>query len=334
MAFGLSLLLVAGGFARAVLPHREVIMQGPPQARPSPNAIPAGVLTWRAGPIFHDRGVALLDVDGDGAKDLVGLAWRHGQDARPLHVVVIDRKTYAVKWRAGAYPAAWRDPSVELEVSGAGIVVTDGAGMSHLLDRRTGAELGAPTPSKVALAQRTSPKEDPNGCSADGSYPCTVHTDPALEAKLPALFRTHAFPIDYVADGDRITVVSISAPRGQAEQHALRWDDEGKKVMWKAVLVPAAAKNTRSSGSPEEWTAVADGRVYHLYQHTSGGFRISARDAKAGAVLYDVEVASLDEGSVVGELTADGDEAFIVANESLFVLDGATGNTKHRFRRF
>jgi hypothetical protein len=326
VGFVLALVLIACAIGGAVVPRREVVAQGP---WPSPPEIPAGALTWRPGLIFRERGVSLLDVDGDGARDIVGLAWRHGQDALPLHVVVIDRKTYAVRWRAGPFPAAWRDAAVRLEILSGRIVVSDGAGMSHVLDPRSGEEIATPFPAETDWHE-----ESRGPCPADETLPCTTRSPRALEEKLGAIFHTSVFASDYVGDGDRITVASVSGPRGHAARHALRWDESTKRVLWNVPLVPPPRTDKHVNVSPNEWTAIAHGRFFNLYQPVAGEYRIAGRDAQTGALLYDAAVPPLQDGSVIGAVTAEGDDVLIVANESLIVIDGKTGIVTHRLARF
>lgn len=310
--------------------RREVIVLAPPA--PLPPRIPAGVLALRTGPAFRDRGPALVDIDGDGAKDLVALAWRHGQDALPLHVVAFDRKTFAVRWRAGPYPSAWRSSLVRLDITAPSVQVRDGRGTVHVLDLKTGRELSARADEPGGVRE-TNANED--GCRADGTGVCTTEADPALLPKAAGAFRTpHVYLRDYTTDGDRFTHVSVSGPRGGFIEHAVLWDVGARKPRWNVPLVPAPQVEKRVNVSPNAWTALAHGRVLHLYQPTGGLFRIAGRDVKTGALIFDSPVPGLVDGSLIGAFTAEAEDAFIVANESLVVIDGRTGQVVQRLSRF
>ena len=325
-AFALTLLLIAIAMAWAIFPRRAVVVQGAGTA-PAP-AIPVGALTWRAGAIFREHGPLLVDLDGDGALDIIGLAWRHGQDAAPLHVVAFDRKTYAVIWRAGPFRAKWRDEAVRVSATATEIIVADGVGTSHVLDRRTGAELTTiGTPSELP-----DPRE--RRCPVDGTLPCTADTPPAIALKVDALLRGHGYSYDLVDGAARVTLSSVAGPQAQREGRALRWDADGKKLLFDVPLIPPPSNDKRASSSPNEWTALGHGRLLHLYQHPSGDYHLATRDAKTGVLAYDVPVPALHDGSVVGAVMADGDDVFVVADESLVVIDARTGAVSRRLQRF
>lgn len=65
-----------------------------------------------------------------------------------------------------------------------------------------------------------------------------------------------------------------------------------------------------------------------------GQERITARDYLTGRELYDLNIAGVGYGSKVGSFTAEGDEAFLVANQSLIVFEAPTGNIKKRITTF
>jgi hypothetical protein len=80
--------------------------------------------------------------------------------------------------------------------------------------------------------------------------------------------------------------------------------------------------------TPEGRTALASGRIYHLYPTVRGEQRLAARSLETGVLEYDVAVPWLDYGSAVDAVSAESGEMFIVANQSLFVIEGATGQLK------
>lgn len=61
---------------------------------------------------------------------------------------------------------------------------------------------------------------------------------------------------------------------------------------------------------------------------------ISHATGRRAGVLYDEPIGGVGYGSDLGEFTADGDEAFLVANQSLIVLDASDGRIKKRITEF
>jgi len=124
-----------------------------------------------AGPleILDDAAPSLLDVDGDGRRDLVVRGVRrdasrgHGAPGRDLYVVAIDGRTLVPRWRAGPFASTEEDrgsmlaledgPCPEPRDGKAGlarspgscnvVVLADSVAGFHVLDAATGATLGS-----------------------------------------------------------------------------------------------------------------------------------------------------------------------------------------------
>jgi hypothetical protein len=218
---------------------------------------------------------------------------------------------------------------VRLELKGPNVHVRDGRGTIHVLDLKRGSEIAELTngaePQREAIGDR---------CGPDGTGVCTAETDPAVVTKLQGHFRTHVYARDFAADGDRFTHVSVSGPRGGFIEHAVLWDAASNKALWNVPLVPPPQNEKRVNVSPNAWTVLAHGRVLHLYQPAAGLFRIAGRDVKTGTLIFDSPVPGLADGSLIGAFTAEAEDAFIVANESVFVIDGRTGQVVQRLARF
>ena len=325
VALVLAVVLVAGAAPFLALPRPDVLVvatEAPPRS-----LVPEGALVLRTGPAFHDRGPALVDSDGDGAKDVLVLAWRHGQDDLPLHAVLFDRKTYAVRWRAGPYPARWRSDTARLDVDGRRVFVDDGVGTRHELDLTTGRELGSVT-------SQPEPQPDDDGCGGYGTGVCVTPTAPETQQQLKPFFGAFTYSHDITAGADRFTQVSVPGPQGTTIERAMVWEPNAKRPSWNVPLVPPPQRVKRSGTTPNAWTALAHGRVLHLYQESGGGYRIAGRDVNSGALAFDSAVPGLGDGALIGAFTAEGEDAFVVANESLFVLDGRTGQIVKRLSRF
>ncbi len=95
---------------------------------------------------FPQTGVAptVVDVDGDGAQDFLGLAWSTG--GRSVHAVAIDGSTFAEKWHAGPFSAIWNASRTGLVVAHGRVLVTDEGGSVHVLDLASGRVLHTVTP--------------------------------------------------------------------------------------------------------------------------------------------------------------------------------------------
>lgn len=83
----------------------------------------------------------LVDVNGDGTKDIVGLFWKSGQEDTPLYVAAVDGKTFELAWSAGPYPSQWNSTRTHLAVVGAKVLVTDSQETLRVLDLFHGHEL-------------------------------------------------------------------------------------------------------------------------------------------------------------------------------------------------
>jgi hypothetical protein len=189
LCLGVGVVLASG--AAGVLLWMRRVPARPPVVSVSPPPTPASValsygMTW-----YPQSGIgpSFVDVDGDGTKEIVGLAWQSGNDASPLHVVALARSaTYAPVWRSRAYPSQWQSELTHLAVAGDRIVVTDSRSDVHLIDARDGNELmqvHAPLPPRYVCA---SPDEPATGVLlADLSFNAkTVWLDATTGAFTPA----------------------------------------------------------------------------------------------------------------------------------------------------
>jgi hypothetical protein len=88
-----------------------------------------------------------VDVNGDGRKDFVVLAWepRRPEDRSPndqqMYVLAHDGAYLSRLWASGPYVGAWGSDTAMLAVVGTNLVLHDTAGVVHVLDVKTGKEL-------------------------------------------------------------------------------------------------------------------------------------------------------------------------------------------------
>jgi len=99
-------------------------------------------------------------------------------------------------------------------------------------------------------------------------------------------------------------------------------------VRWVTPLLPKEMRrrvDMYPRTSPNDWTTLARGRVLHVYQVAKAHYRMVSRDVTTGAQQYDVELGDLAQGSFLEWFSADQDDAFLVADGELYVLDAKTG---------
>jgi hypothetical protein len=275
------------------------------------------------------HGPALVDLDADGKRDLVMLGWRAGNPDAPLYVVAIDRATYEVRWRNGPHRSAYRDKRVRATTGEPGeVVLVDALGKAHVIDARSGT-------TKVTRDASSLPDDSKSPCPADRSRPCVQRADmEKVKLALPPKLRAGLTPwsTEMESDGDRVSFVEEVA-KGQAIKHAVALDGAAH-LRWTSPLVPRTqTERPTSSVTPNDWTALANGRLVHVYQSIAGPYRMSAHETRGGTLAYDVALP-LEYGSIVDGLIADGDDVFLVSKGSLFVLEGRTGAVARRIARF
>lgn len=142
IALALALAAGAGRLAalRAAPTPIAHVEYGPPRYdKPAPGALqlalPAGM--------FVKEGPVLLDLNGDGARDLVLRCWHRGLGQTKLFVVALDRKTLAPLWKSDAFPGLPDERGGQLAGQGSSLVLSDGTSTLHVLDASTGVTRGS-----------------------------------------------------------------------------------------------------------------------------------------------------------------------------------------------
>ncbi len=87
----------------------------------------------------------VVDVNGDGDPELVGLFWRAGDDARALYAAAFSVKSRTLLWSAGPFPSQWSSTRTHFAVAGDRLVVTDSQEHVRVLALATGRELSTQT---------------------------------------------------------------------------------------------------------------------------------------------------------------------------------------------
>jgi hypothetical protein len=326
-------LLAIAGFVVVSLHPRGGTIHVAGAAPEAPQPILDRTLAYAPGPELRPRGPSMIDLDGDGVKELVVLGWRRGHPDAPLWVVALERKTYSARWHAGPFVAGWRDYRVRLGLGHEGrLVVVDAAG-AHAIDRVTGASTGALLASDERLGLER--------CPADGSFACNEPTTEAETSHLPRRFREAYYLFDLWTTKHDARVTIVSPDVGSIV--AVGWKppedgsgaDRDTGVAWGASLAgPGRREDPDPLPSADAWTVLDDDRLLHLYHEKSAVYRLAARRAYDGALLYDVVLPPIPDGSAIDGVSADAGELFVVANESILVVDAASGAITRRIDRF
>ena len=97
-----------------------------------------GGAQWYTPPGGDSRGPLLVDVNGDGVEDVVGLAWSTHDDEHALHAVAFDGKAYGMLWHSDAFSSQWSGYQTRLLRDGDSLVVSDSRSGLHVLELATG----------------------------------------------------------------------------------------------------------------------------------------------------------------------------------------------------
>ena len=257
---------------------------------------------------------AVVDVDGDGTKDLVGLFWRVGQDEAPLHAAAIDGNTFDVKWTAGPYPAQWQGTRTHLAVVGTKVLVTDSQDHARVLMLSTG---------EVVLSELIEGGLTV-ACAMDGD---DGHALVQLGRDPKGL---RIFDMDsgatWVSDAGKLASCNDHRPRLadgdlRIEAGTTLVARDKKRELWRGPV--AAEGDVMHYGAAQH--DLEDGTLVSLYQIKSGPFRLVARDARTGRETWRALVPRTSHGSYVSAFGVEDPFVLVVVNQTLHVFDARTG---------
>jgi len=303
----------------------------------------------------------MVDVDGDGTKDLVGLFWKSNQDETPLYAAAIDGKTFALKWSAGPYRSQWASTRTHFAVVGRKMVLTDTRDRVITLDLATGAEVAideiAGGASDVcALNDGTS------RVLLRSTLPAVEQRDRVLDVERDALVPVVGHPTcaaryescSDVTDGracqqwgalagapkEAVTsssfyvthtlqegglAVSVgnptTSPTGHDEPRAAAFMKGGKAVYWKGSLLIDGDEIHYGSAQSE----LRDGNLVTFYQSKSGPFKLVSRSGLNGTQRWAATIPDSAEGSYAAAFGLDGNRVLVVMNHTVHVYDAETG---------
>jgi hypothetical protein len=341
-------------FARPVPP--------PVPVEPSPATPQRLYASW-----YTQSGVlpTMVDVDGDGTKDIVGLFWRSGEDATALHVAAVNGKTFALAWTAGPFASQWSSTRTHLAVAGNKVVVTDSQDWLHVLELGTGKELtnqrleggvlrvcAAGNGNGRFLVQTSAAEGSPSGArdeerifdadtssfaAAPPGLACAVRYDTcSAEKKGRPCFHYGAAPS---APKDAVTTPSFYVSR--TVEDGTTAITVGSAAAGSGRAAPQLIGFTKGARKaawrtpllPEgdevhygvTQSELRDGRLTAFYQTKKGPFRLVSRDALSGALLWSATVPRSDEGSYAAAFGVEDGRVLVVMNETVHIFDAATG---------
>ena len=303
----------------------------------------------------------MVDVDGDGTKDLVGLFWKSNQDETPLYAAAIDGKTFELKWSAGPYRSQWASTRTHFAVVGRKMVLTDTRDRVITLDLATGAEVAVDElaggasdvcalndgTSRVLLRaampaalQRDRVLDVENDVLAPlvGHPTCAARYESCSDAKNGAPCQQWGAlagaPKDAVSSSsfyvthtlqEGALAVSVgnpaTSPTGHDEPRAVAFMKGAKTSSWKGSLLIEGDEIHYGSAQSE----LRDGNLVTFYQAQSGPFKLVSRSAQSGTQRWAATVPDSAEGSYAAAFGLEGNRVLVVMNHTLHVFDAETG---------
>jgi hypothetical protein len=303
----------------------------------------------------------MVDVDGDGTRDLVGLFWKSNQDETPLYAAAIDGKTFAVKWSAGPYKSQWASTRTHFAVVGRRMVLTDSRDRILTLDLATGAEVGvsslaggaretcpftdgpsrvlimpalpsAAQPNRVLDVERNAfvPLVGPPSCR-DRYESCADATDARpcqqwggwVGAPKEALTSSSFYVTHTLQDGALAVAIGNpgTSPSGHDEPRAVAFMKGAKTAAWKGSLL-IDGDEVHYGGAQSE---LRDGNLVTFYQANSGPFKLVSRSGLNGTQRWTAVIPDSAEGSYAAAFGVDGNRVLVVMNHTVHVYDAETG---------
>ncbi len=354
----LAVAVLSAGAARD--PDGEPFLEPPPPTAPKPPRIGA---SWYTG--SNDGPRVLVDVDGDGDKDIVGLFWRAPED-RSLYVAAVDRDTLEPIWAAGPYPSQWAGPHTHLVVTAKHVLVSDSRETLHVLDVKTGNTVHdlafaggaraacqlATTPALIRL-DRAHPQSSADGYLVLDPAAGTLRVERDLSQLVCAGARPHckqAAAGQACGDEDRGASARSKVPHFRAylstKTGTVRFtegvapavdgprdadwlmvsDARGKTLLWTAPAVLEGDTLHIASRVRSEVTAKL---VLSFYQRSVGDFRMVARSTATGELLWSQSVADTKEGSYAELFLQDG-VLLVHADQHMHSYDLESGSELQR----
>jgi hypothetical protein len=330
-------------------------------AREMPLAMPAHIERPRAAPQLQaswsgatDTVPNVIDVDGDGEKDIVGVFSR--TDGR--YAIAIDGQTFKPKWTTGPFGAGRGE--LRLTVTNGKVVVATEDTHLRTLALATGrvlsdlpidgavTELCSTDVSGRVLLRRSVGQDQvslPAYFSVDeivlraapSTARCTAHPARCVDvtSKRPCAYGVGAdgppvpkavtagfIPSRIFEDHDLLLALgSTPSDKVRGETRALGFTRGAKTPAWEGSI--AFSIDRLRDGHVRH--DLAGGRLVSLYETEDRMWRVIAHDAGTGSELWYAVVPHTGEWSRVTAFGVEGPYVFVAADGTLNVIDAATG---------
>ena len=296
----------------------------------------------------------VLDVDGDGRKEIVSLLWGGAND-KSLYVAALDRETFAEKWVSGPYASQWNGEHTHLVLAGEYAVLSDSRATLHVLSLATGKELQSATfPGGARHACATADGKRVKVSAEIGPQafrvfePSTGAFVPLPKGERPDCWNTDCdekktkdgcSTYDPRA-GEKSKIKGFSAYSSQVAG-PVRLVPGTVETKGKPVYASLLAVDKKTGGYAWETAELVAGDELHLagriqrvvtaelvvsfYQRVEGDFRLVARKTSDGSEAFRLTLSQAVEGSYVGSMDVQDGELFVFVDHTLHVVDLGTG---------
>jgi hypothetical protein len=304
----------------------------------------------------------MVDVDGDGTKDLVGLFWKSNQDETPLYAAAIDGATFAIKWSAGPYRSQWASTRTHFAVVGKKMVLTDTRDRVITLDLATGAEVAVDViaggvSDACALADGTSrvllrtslhgagerdrvlDVERDTFVPLVGHPSCAARYESCSDAKdgrpcqqwgayagapKEAVTSSSFYVTQTLHDGAVAIALGnpTTRPTGRDEPRAVGFMKGSSKMIAWKGSLLVEGDEIHYGSAQSE---LHDGNLVTFYQAKSGPFKLVSRSALTGTQRWSATVPDSAEGTYAAAFAFDGNRVLVVMNHTIHVFDAEAG---------
>lgn len=312
LAMGVVAVVVVRGFRRMSEPEPM-----PPQPVTAPVAEPPSLhgAQWYSPSQGANQTPILVDVNGDGTRDLVGLAWDARNDEHALHAVAFDGKSHQMLWHSEGISTQWYSPQTGIHVDGEQVVVSDSRNEIRLIDLHTGKLNGLTLAPDPTYAHPEPPRDD--------------HED--LRHATPTPRKSGFYPSDAHPAGDVVATVGWLS-EGDHGDWLVGWKKKTKAIVYEVPLLRETDERAPRSATTRTFD---DARVYTAFVSAEGKqVRIVTRSLATGEVAWSTDVPGTDEGAQFRSMRAEDGQLFLAVDGTLLVLDTTTGHEIARLTGF
>ncbi len=290
----------------------------PPQPLPTSPIVQAPSLhgaQWYTPLLRPERTPILMDVNADGQKDLVGLAWDPRDDEHALHAVAFDGKTHEMLWHSEGISTQWMSSQTSIHRDGEVLIVTDSRNEIRVIDAHSGKV------NELTLA--------PSAKYADVEPP-TERND-ALRQATPTPKKKGFYPGQAYPAGDMVATLGW-LEGGEHAGWLVGWNKKTKAITYEVPLLRDGDVTAPRSGTAQ---ATDDERIYATFVSAdTKQARVVARSLKTGEAVWTTDISGTDEGAQFRALHSEDGQLFLAVDGTLVVLDAAVGREVSRLVGF